>query len=57
MKKEKLVDKIIHYLDLLQNEYPDTRISVETPDGTVDCKIGNAVVYANPIDDIIIDAE
>lgn len=57
MKKEKLVDKIIHYLDLLQNEYPDTRISIETPDGTVDCKIGNAVVYANPIDDIIIDAE
>lgn len=57
MKKQKLVDKIIHYLDLLKEEYPETVIILESTDGSADCKIGDANIYENPRYDIVIDAE
>ena len=57
MRRDKLVEKIVDYMDMLKDEYPETKIILETVDGTVDCEIGDALIYEDPDYDIIIDAE
>lgn len=53
MKKE----KIIHYLDKLKKENPDQIIVMETPQGCVECKICDAIIYEGITGEIVIDSE
>lgn len=50
-------DKIIKKLDKLKSEHPEQRIIVETPQGSVELKIGNALIYEGMNEEIIIDSE
>lgn len=50
-------DKIIKKLDKLKAEYPETRIIVETPNGSVELKIGDALIYEGMCGEIVIDSE
>lgn len=57
MRKNKLVNKIIKYLDMLSEEYPNTKIIIDAPNNTNTCLIGNALVYKDINGDIVIDGE
>ena len=50
-------DKIIRKLDKLKAEHPEQKIIVETPQGTVELKIGDAFIYEGICGEIIIDSE
>ena len=50
-------DKIIRKLDKLKAEHPEQKIIVETPQGTVELKIGDALIYEGICGEIIIDSE
>lgn len=50
-------DKIIKKLDKLKEDHPDQVIIVETPNGSVDLKIGDALIYEGVGGEIIIDSE
>lgn len=50
-------DKIIKQLDKLKKENPEQVIIVETPNGTVSCKIGDALIYEGMCGEIVIDSE
>ena len=41
-------DKIIKKLDKLKAEHPEQKIIVETPKGSVDLKIGDALMKVSP---------
>ena len=53
MKKE----KIIHCLDKLKKENPEQIIIIETSQGCVECKIGDAIIYEGIAGEIVIDSE
>lgn len=55
--KDNLVDKVISSLDKLKVEYPEQEITVETINGTVSFKIGDALIYESMYNSIVIDAE
>ena len=57
MKKDKLVNKIIKYLDMLKKEYPDTEIIIDAPNNGSTCIIGNALIYDDLHGNIVIDCE
>lgn len=50
-------DEIISKLDKLKNDHPEQTIIVETPNGTVELKIGNALIYEGVGGEIVIDSE
>lgn len=50
-------DKVIKQLDKLKTECPDQEIVVETPNGTVSFKIGDALIYEGGYGEIVIDSE
>ena len=50
-------DKIIKKLDKLKAEHPDQKIIVETPNGSVEFKIGDALIYEGMGGEIVIDGE
>ena len=50
-------DKIIKKLDKLKAEYPEQKIIVETPQCTVELKIGDALIYEGMRGEIVIDSE
>ncbi len=49
--------KIIRKLDKLKEEHPKQRFIVETPYGTVEFKIGDALIYEAIGGEIVIDCE
>lgn len=51
------VDNVIKYLDKFKKEHPEQVFCVETPDGTVEFKIGDALIYDDPNGTIVIDSE
>lgn len=51
------VDNVIKYLDKFKKENPDQVIIVETPNGTVELKIGDALIYEGMRGEIVIDSE
>lgn len=55
MKTKK--DKVINQLNKLKEEYPNQQIIVETPEGTVSLKIGDAFIYEGRHGEIVIDNE
>lgn len=50
-------DKVIKVLDDLKAKYPEQKIIVETPSGTVNLKIGDALIYEGMRGEIVIDSE
>lgn len=50
-------DKIIKKLDKLKAEHPEQKIIVETPKGSVELKIGDALIYEGMRGEIVIDSE
>ena len=50
-------DKIIRKLDKLKAEHPEQKIIVETPNGSVELKIGDALIYEGMCGEIVIDSE
>lgn len=50
-------DEIISNLDKLKNDHPEQIIIVETPNGTVELKIGDAIIYEGMGGEIVIDSE
>lgn len=50
-------DKIIDKLKRFQKEWPDCTLIVETPNGTVSLKIGDALIYEGMKGEIVIDSE
>lgn len=50
-------DKVIKQLDKLKIECPNQEIIVETPEGTVSLKIGDALIYEGMSGEIVIDSE
>lgn len=51
------INKVIKALDRLKIVSPNTEIIIETPTGTVSCKIGDALIYNGMEDSIVIDSE
>ena len=50
-------NKIINKLDKLKAEHPEQKIIVETPKGSVELKIGDALIYEGMRGEIVIDSE
>ena len=51
------IDEAIHALDNLKKNSPDAEITLETTNGTVSCKISDALIYDTSYGGITIDAE
>lgn len=50
-------DEIIKKLDKLKKDKPEQIIIIETPKGSVGCKIGDALIYEGMSGAIVIDTE
>ena len=50
-------NKIIHQLEKLQVDHPDQEFIMETPEGTVSLRIGNAIIYEGMNGEIVFDSE
>lgn len=53
MDKEKFIKK----LDKLKTDHPDQVFIVETPNGSVSLRIGDALIYEGMRGEIVIDSE
>lgn len=51
------IDEVIHALDKLKKNSPETVITIESMKGTASCKISDALIYDTPYGGITIDAE
>ena len=51
------INNVINYLKNLKKENPNQVIIVETPKGTVELKIGDALIYEGMRGEIVIDSE
>lgn len=51
------IDNVIKYLDEIKKENPNQIIIVETPNGTVELKIGDALIYEGMRGELVIDSE
>ena len=58
VNEEKIsIDNAISVLDKLKSTHPEQVITVETPNGSVDLKIGDALIYEGMRGEIVIDSE
>lgn len=53
MKRKKIIEK----LNKFKEEHPEQIISVETPKGCMEFKIGDAVIYEDYHGNIVFDSE
>lgn len=51
------INNVIKYLDKLKKENPNQVIIVKTPKGSVELKIGDALIYEGMRGEIVIDSE
>lgn len=51
------INNVVKYLDKFKKENPDQVIIVETPNGTVELKIGDALIYEGMRGELVIDGE
>lgn len=51
------VDRLIRNFEIVKENLPDKKIYFETPDGVLECKIGDALIYETPDGNITIDSE
>lgn len=49
--------KVIEVLNKFKTDYPDQTMIVETPSGTVELRIGDAIIYEGMRREIVIDSE
>lgn len=49
--------KAIEVLNKLKTDHPDQMLIVETPMGTVELRIGDAIIYEGMNREIVIDSE
>ena len=56
-EEEISIDNAISVLDKLRSTHPEQKIIAETPQGTVELKIGDALIYEGICGEIIIDSE
>ena len=57
MQNVTIIGKIIRQLDELKDELLDQIIIVETPNGSVELPIGDALIYMSDGGEIVIDSE
>lgn len=55
--KEDVIGDLYKALNKAQEDDPDIVMVMETPQGTVRCKIGEALIYIGMRDEIVIDSE
>lgn len=55
--KQERIDKVVHQLIKLKEEYPDVEVYIELPSNLAICKIGDANIYDTIDGRIAIDAE
>jgi hypothetical protein len=51
------INNVIKYLNKFSKEHPHQILIVETPNGTVKLKIGDALIYEGVGGEIVIDSE
>ena len=56
-KQEKKINELIHILDAIKKEFPEQIFVMETQNGTVTCKIKDALCYMGCDGSVVIDAE
>ena len=56
-EEEISIDDAISVLDKLKSTHPEQIITVETPKGSVELKIGDALIYESMGGEIVIDSE
>ena len=56
-KEERLRQKAIKDLEELKTVNPNQQIYIETPNGTVSCKLGDALIFESMGKQIAIDSE
>ena len=56
-EEEISIDDVISVLDKLKLTHPEQVIIVETPNGSVELKIGDALIYEGMRGEIVIDSE
>lgn len=49
--------KTIEVLNKLKNDHPDQTFIVETPKGTLELRVGDAIIYEGMNREIVIDSE
>lgn len=54
---EILAIRIVEMLDRYKSVKPNAEITIETPDKTTTCKLGEALIYTDDFHNIIIDSE
>jgi hypothetical protein len=54
---EILAIRIVEMLDRYKSVKPNAEITIETPDKTTTCKLGDALIYTDDFHNIIIDSE
>ena len=54
---EILAARIVEMLDRYKSAKPNAKITIETSDKTITCKLADALIYVNDFNDIIIDSE
>ena len=56
-EEEIRIDNAISVLDKLRSTHPEQKIIVETSNGSVELKIGDALIYESMRGEIVIDSE
>lgn len=51
------VDDVLNVLDRLKSTHPEQAIVVETPNGSVEVRIGDTLIYEGLNGEIVIDSE
>lgn len=54
---ETLAIRIVKILDRYKSVKPNAKITIETPNKTVTCKLADALIYTDDFHNIIIDSE
>ena len=54
---EILAIRIVEMLDRYKSAKQNAKITIETPNKTVTCKLADALIYVNDFNEIIIDSE
>lgn len=55
--KEMKADQVVLMLDNFKVKYPDAEMIIETPKGSLTCKLKDALIYTDCESRIVIDSE
>lgn len=57
MMNNNCAENLVKLLDRIKHDYPDQVLVVETPRGTVTVRIGDVLIYDDPLGQVVIDSE